>query len=112
MKTTEQKNGILVINDELIFSRVDNVESNTVLNRKSGKEGPVSDFIMCSFTNNLFGSRLRVKGETQEQHVEELIGNFPPITTQHNKIMLTFDRGCGKMTFDESMSEKKLISPQ
>ena len=65
---------------------------------------------MCLFTNVSFGLRLRVKEEIQEQNVEGLMENLPPITTQHNNIMLTFDRGYGKINFVESMSNKKNIS--
>ena len=79
-----------------------------MLNRKLDKEGTVSDFITCFFTNVLFGLILRVKGETQEKNTEELIGTLPPIAIQHNKIMLAFDHGYGKMTFVESMSENKI----
>ena len=36
-----KRNGVLVIDDELISSRASDVETKTISNRKSGKEGPV-----------------------------------------------------------------------
>ena len=46
-----RRNGSLVIDDELISSRAVDVEQKTVSERKSGKEGPVSDCIACSLTS-------------------------------------------------------------
>ena len=36
---------VLVIDDKLISSRADDVETKTISNRKTGKEGPVSDCV-------------------------------------------------------------------
>jgi hypothetical protein len=69
-------NGVLVIDDELISSRASDVETKTISNRKAGKEGPVSDCVSCSVTNILYGARLRVKGESQSDNVEELTKTF------------------------------------
>ncbi len=66
----QKDNGVLVIDDELISSRANDVNTKTVSERKTGKEGPVVNCISCSFTSVLFGLRLRVKGESQEQNVE------------------------------------------
>ena len=55
-----KKADVIVIYDKLILSRADDVESKKMSNRKSGKEGPISDCIAYSFTNDLFRLRLRV----------------------------------------------------
>ena len=100
-------NGSLLIDDELISSRASDVEQRTVSERKSGKEGPVSNCIACSFTSVLFGFRLRVKGESQQANVHALIDTLPSITTSEEKIRLTFDRGYGKMDFIEENARKR-----
>ena len=100
-------NGSLVIDDELISSRAGDVEQKTVSERKSGKEGPVSNCIACSFTSVLFGLRLRVKGESQQANVHALIDTLPSITTSEEKIRLIFDRGYGKMDFIEENARKR-----
>ena len=99
-------NGSLVIDDELISSRAKDVESKTVSNRKAGKEGPVSDCLACSLTSVLYGMRLRVKGVTQEENVAALLSNLPHLTSSHDKVRLTFDRGYGKMPFVETNAKK------
>ena len=45
-----RNNGTLVIDNKLISSRDGDVEQKTVSEQKSGKEGPFSDCIACSFT--------------------------------------------------------------
>ena len=67
------RNGLLVIDDEFISSRARDVETKVLSNRKTGKKGPVSDCVACSFTSIMYGLRLRVKGETQEDNVQNLI---------------------------------------
>ena len=101
-----RSNGSLVIDDELISSRAKDVESKTVSNRKAGKEGPVSDCLACSLTSVLYGMRLRVKGVTQEENVAALLSNLPHLTSSHDKVRLTFDRGYGKMPFVETNAKK------
>lgn len=100
-------NGSLVIDDELKSSRAGDVEQRTVLERKSGKAGPVSDCIAFSFTSVLFGLRLRVKGESQKANVHALIDMLPSITTSEEKIRLIFDQGYGKMDFIEENARKR-----
>ena len=39
------KNGNFVLDDELVASRAKDVECKTISQRKTGKEGPVSDCI-------------------------------------------------------------------
>ena len=99
-------NGSLIIDDELISSRAKDVESKTVSNRKAGKEGPVSNCLACSLTSVLYGMRLRVKGVTQEENVAALLSNLPHLTSSHDKVRLTFDRGYGKMPFVETNAKK------
>ena len=97
----------LVIDDELIGSRAKDVESKSLSHRKAGKEGPTSDAIACSFTSVLFGVRLRVRGETLENNVHNLIDTLPKITSEDENIRLTFDRGYGTMRFISKAVEKK-----
>ena len=102
-----RSNGNLVIDDELIGSRAKDVECKALSHRKAGKEGPAADAVACSFTSVLFGMRLRVRGEKIEDNIHELIDTIPPITSNDEKIRLTFDRGYGTMRFIEKMTEKK-----
>ena len=69
------------------------------MNRKAGKEGPVSDRLACSLTNVLYGITLHIKGITQESNVEGLLNNLPKLTSSHDKVRLMFDRGYGKIPF-------------
>jgi hypothetical protein len=89
-----KNNGMLVIDDELTSSRASDVETKTISNRKAGKEGLVADCVSCSVTNTLHGARLRVKGESQSDNVEQLIKTSP---NPQRKQRCTFDRGYGKM---------------
>ena len=108
-KLLNRSNRSLVIDDELISSRAQDVESTTVSNRKAGKEGPVSDCLVCSLTSVLYGMMLCVKGVTQEENVALLLSNLPHLTSSHDKVRLTFDRGYGKMPFVEEHARKKLM---
>ena len=101
------KNGNIVIDDELIGSRAKDVETKSVSHRKAGKEGPTCDAIACSFTSVLFGARLRVRGERVEDNVHTLIDTLPKITSVDEKIRLTFDRGYGTMRFVTKAVEKR-----
>ncbi len=93
-----KKNGFLVVDDELVPSRAGDVELKTVSNRKSGKEGPIADCIACSQTSVVFGMKLRTKGITQENNVQDLLSNLPNME-QGSNTTITFDRGYGKMNF-------------
>ena len=68
----------------------------------------MADCIACFFTSVLYGMRLRVKGETQEQNARGLVNTIPEITSAHENIMLTFDRGYGKLSFVDTISILKL----
>ena len=50
-KLLNRRNGSLVIDKELISLRAVDVEQKIVSEQKSGKEGPASDYIACSFTS-------------------------------------------------------------
>ena len=50
-----KQNGLLLVDDELIASRAEDVESKSLSNRKSGKERPVADCVACSFTSVMHG---------------------------------------------------------
>ena len=100
-----KKNGLLVVDDELISSRAKDVETKTLSDRKVGKEGTVIDCVSCSLTNILYGSRLRVKGVSQADTVYTLIGTLPSLDM---KSRLTFDRGYGKLPFCEEIIARGL----
>ena len=63
------------------------------------------DCVSCSLTNILCGSRLRVKGVSQADNVYNLIGTLPSLDM---KSRLTFDRGCGKLSFCEEIVARGL----
>lgn len=56
------KNGVLVVDDELVGSRASDVESKAHSQRKTGVDGPVSDAMADSMICLLLGMRLRVTG--------------------------------------------------
>ena len=94
-----KKNGVLTYDDEMIGSRANDVESKSLSNRKSAKEGPVADCVSCALTSVLFGMRLRVKGETEAKNMNELLGTLPlkKENASTNNSCLTMDRGYGKI---------------
>ena len=94
------KDGVLVIDDELIPSRAKDVELKTVSNRKSGKEGPVADCMACSLLGIMYGMKLRSSGVSQVDNVVALASSIPKI---NQNVSLTFDRGYGKRSFSETM---------
>jgi hypothetical protein len=74
-----KKSGELVLDDELIGSRSNDVECKTLIHRKSGKEGPVVDAIADSHVGCLLGMQLRVKGESELDNVMKLFERFPTL---------------------------------
>ena len=66
-------NCLLTYNNELISSRAGDVESKTVSDRKSCKEGPVADCISDSQTSVMFGMKLRGKGDVQVDNMQKLL---------------------------------------
>ena len=89
----------MVVDDELIASKPDDVELKCVSERKQDKEGSVADCIAYSLTSIKVGIRLRLKGDTQENNVIQLIVNLPPIIKPSQSITASFDRGYGKFKF-------------
>ena len=87
------KSGRLVVDNELIASKSDDVELKIVSERKQVKEGPVSYCIACSLTSIQLGMRLRLKGDTQEKNVIKMMVNLPPIVKPSHSITVSFDRG-------------------
>ena len=47
-----------------------------------------------------------MKGETQEEIFEELLSMLPQLTSAHDKIILIFYRGYGKISFVEENSKR------
>ena len=90
------KSCVSVIDDKLIVSRENDVETKKVSNHKSRKEGLFNDCVACSFTSFPLGFCLKVKGESQEENVEDLISTLPSITHGNVNTRLKFDRDYGK----------------
>ena len=63
-----KKNGLLVLDDELVSSHATDVKLKTVSDHKSGKEGPGSDCISNSQLRTLFAMQLRTKGVSCEEN--------------------------------------------
>ena len=100
-----KKNGLLVLDDELVPSHATDVELKTVSNCKSGKEGPVSSCISDSQIGTLFAMRLRTKGVSCEENCK-VMETIPRNTLAESKLCMTFNRGYGKMKFVQMMMEK------
>lgn len=94
-----KKNGILVVDDELVGSRANDVERKTLSYRKTGREGPVADCVADSILGVMFGARLRVRNESEEFNVKELLKTIPMLTANSHGLRLCFDRGYGKIGF-------------
>ena len=88
-----QKSGELVLDDELIGSRANDIEHKHKSERKAGKDGPVADAIADAHTCCLFGMRLRVKGEAEIDNVTQLIQRLPDICAADHNVSIKFDRG-------------------
>ena len=101
----------MVIDDELVASRANDVVYKTLQYRKKGKEGQTADCVSCSFTSLMYGMRLRKVGETQMKNIEDLIETLPPLSRSCNSVPVTYDRGYGKMNFLE-MIDKKVFFPK
>ena len=71
------KNDNLVLDNELISSYAQDVESKVLSHRKTGKESPdtdcFADLILCI----LYGMKLRFAGESQKSNVIELAKTVP-----------------------------------
>jgi len=97
------RSSCLVLDDELISSKGEDIESKLLSDRKAGKEGPATDVISDSFFQILFGMRLRTIGESQLVKVENLLGTMPAIGADYRSSMngpiIAFDRGYGKVSF-------------
>ena len=87
------KNGILVVDDELVSSRASDVEAKAYTVRKAGKDGPISDAMAESMICLLLGMRLRVTGESQRDNVAELLKTAPAVTYQCHHPKFATDRG-------------------
>ena len=93
------KEGILVFDDELLASRAKDVEKKTLSQRKTGKEGPVSDCVADSADGKLFGMKLRESGKSEHQNMMDLLDRLPKLTHagQQRTVHTHFDRGYGKL---------------
>lgn len=87
------KNGVLVVDDELVGSRASDVESKAHSQRKTGVDGPVSDAMADSMICLLLGMRLRVTGESQRDNVRELLKTAPKSTDSTDRPKFSTDRG-------------------
>ena len=96
-------NSCVVLDDELMASKGEDVESKLLSDRKSGKEGPTTDVVSDSFFQIIFGMRLRTIGKSQIDNVEKLLDTLPPIGVDFRESMngpiMACDRGYGKLSF-------------
>jgi hypothetical protein len=85
-----------VLDDELISSKGEDIESKLLSDRKAWKEGPTTDVISDSFFHILFGMRLRSVGESLLVNVEKLLDTMPAIGADYwssmNGPIIAFDR--------------------
>jgi len=92
-----------VLDNELISSKGEDIESKILSDWKAGKEGPATDVIFDSFFQILFGMRLRTVGESQLVNVEKLLDTMPAIGADYqlsmNGPIMAFDHGYGKVSF-------------
>ena len=97
-----KKNGVVVVDDELIGSRAQDVEMKILSYRKADKEGPVADCLVDSFASIVYGFRLRTTGETEMENVEKLLARLQgTLTTTNNGLRLTCGAQPGVVAFDE-----------
>ena len=84
----------VVLDDELIASKGDDVESKMLNDRKSGMEGPTTNVISDSFFQIIFGMWLRTIGESQVVNIEKLMDTIPAIGAinewSHHSLWLWF----------------------
>ena len=73
----DKKNGLLVLDEELVSSRATDVELKTVSDHKSGKERPVADCISNSQIGTLFAMQLRTKGVSCEENCKNVMETIP-----------------------------------
>ena len=81
------------------------MELKCVSERKQGKEGSVVNCIACSLTSITLGMRLRLKGDTQENNVIQIMANLPSIGKPSHSTTVSFDRGYGKFKFLQNISK-------
>lgn len=81
------------------------MELRTISDPKSGKEGPVPDYVCCAVTNAQFEFKLSIKGETQADNVYALLNTLPNL--KHN-VRITFAPGNGKLSFVKAMHSRGL----
>ena len=87
------------MNDELIASKSRDVESKYVIKNNKYKEGPVTDYVVCSLTSVIFGMRLRLVEDKQVDNVYKLLEHLPKLVSHCKSISLTIDRGYGILQF-------------
>ena len=87
------------MDDELIGSRAGDVETKTLSCKKAGKDGPVADCVADSLLSIVLGMRLRVKGEKQQENVENLLDTLPKLTSTEHSVEIAADRGYAKLPF-------------
>ena len=99
------KTGITV-DDELLSSRADDVETKILTLRKMGKEGPTIDTVSDASTGIMYAMRLRVKEELQHSNVKKMLETLPKATLNRHHIRMFFDRGYGKMSFVDEVLKR------
>ena len=92
------KNRCLAADDKLITSKSDDVDLKCVSERKQGKEGHATNWIVSSLTSILLGIRLHLKGDIQENNIIQMMTNLHPIVKPSHYSTVSFDRGCGNFS--------------
>ena len=93
-----QTSPVLVLDDELVSSRAQDVERKSHSDRKAGKDGPTADLVADAYSQVVYGFRLRQRGVKDLDNVELLLRTLPHAMPS-DQPTITFDRGYGKMYF-------------
>ena len=93
------RQGLVVVGNELLSSRAQDVETKAISDRKAGKEGLISDCIACSLTSMMYGMRLHTVADTQMENVEKVMETLEVPRNPSDQPLCLMDRGYGKMAF-------------
>ncbi|GAX20624.1 hypothetical protein FisN_3Hu524 [Fistulifera solaris] len=91
-----KKSGILAVDEERLNWR--RREEYDYEDREPPANGPACDRIVDALTGVVFGMRLRVRGESPRENVEELLQTLPPIAAP-DQVRVCFDEEYGNMRF-------------
>ena len=106
LKLMNKNGAVITIDDELVASKDRTIERKTVTDRKRGSEGPVYDGAVDACDNKMYAARLRAKGESEVENMEQLMSTLPDVLTSEQSVKAKFDRGYGKLTMIELTATK------